>query len=121
MSTRSKAAPPPADSTAQRVRESECGHTNRLASDPRRCCSCGAVDLPMREPDDDLKFDGSSGRKPSAEARRYIYRVLATALETDMRDHEGWMRDGITNDFDLRRLRKAAKLVVAELIRKGRR
>lgn len=65
------------------------------------------------------KFDGSSGMKPSAEARRYIYRVMATALDTDMTDDEGWVFGGIDCEFDRRRLREAAKRVRADLLRKG--
>lgn len=66
-----------------------------------------------------MKFDGSSGRKPSAEARRYVYNVLATSIETDLGDHEGWLFGGLDDEVDRRRVKKAAKLVVAELLRKG--
>ncbi len=66
-----------------------------------------------------MMFDGSSGMKPSAEARRYIYRVLAAAVETDIRDRDGWILGGVDNEFDERRLRKEAKKVAAELLRKG--
>ena len=67
----------------------------------------------------DLKFISANGRKPSAEARRYIYRVLASSLAQDMDDHDGWVFGGITNDCDRRRLVTAGKKVIAELIRKG--
>lgn len=66
-----------------------------------------------------MKFDGSSGRKPSTEARRYIYAVLAASLESDMRDPDGWVRGGIEDEFDLRRLRKEARKVFTELMRKA--
>lgn len=66
-----------------------------------------------------MKFDGSSGRRPSAEARRYVYRVLATCLDTDLGDDEGWMLGGIDCEFDRRRVKRAAELVIEELLRKG--
>lgn len=67
----------------------------------------------------DLMFNGENGRKPTTEARRYIYRVLATALETDMTDHEGWILGGVDREPDRRRLHIVAKKVVKELLRKG--
>lgn len=66
-----------------------------------------------------MRFDGSSGRRPVTEARRYIYNVLATAIGTDLEDLEGWLLGGIDEESDRRRIRKAAKAVVAELRRKG--
>jgi hypothetical protein len=68
-----------------------------------------------------MMFDGSSGRRPSAEARRYVYMVLATSLDVDLQDPDGWMFGGMENEVDRRRVRKAAVLVIAELQRKGNR
>lgn len=68
-----------------------------------------------------MKFDGSSGRRPSAEARSYVYRVLAASLETDLVDRDGWMFGGIENDADRRRVRRAAEKVIKELLSKGAR
>jgi hypothetical protein len=67
-----------------------------------------------------MKFDGSSGRKPSAEARRYVYAVLATIIDNDMNGEQQWFLGGIDDDADRRRVRKAAKAVEAEMIRKGK-
>jgi hypothetical protein len=64
-------------------------------------------------------FDGSSGRRPSAEARRYVYAIVATSLENDMEDSGGWLFGGLESEFDRRRVRKAARLVVTELRRKA--
>lgn len=66
-----------------------------------------------------MRFDGSTGHRPSTEARRYLYRVLAAVIDCEMRDPDGWFRGGIKNEFDTRRLRHAAKLVAAEMMRKG--
>lgn len=69
---------------------------------------------------DFLKFSGASGLRPSAEARRYVYAVVAAALIADIEDREGWVFAGLENDFDRRRAEKAARLVVKELLRKAR-
>lgn len=66
-----------------------------------------------------LRFNGDNGRKPTTEARRYIYRVLAASLEEDMKDYQGWILGGIDQEPDRRRLHIVAKKVVAELLRKG--
>lgn len=71
----------------------------------------------MRE----LLFRGTNGHKPTTQARKYIYRILATALETDMTDPEGWVLGGVEQEPDRRRLHIVAKKVVAELQRKGNR
>lgn len=67
-----------------------------------------------------LLFDGSSGRRPSAEARRHVYRMLRLALRTDTEDPDGWLLGGVENAADVRRILRAAKAVYAELGRKGR-
>lgn len=67
-----------------------------------------------------IKFDGSSGRKPQTEARRYIYRVMAAAIQNEVTgDRDGWIFGGMENESDRRRLLKAADKVYAELMRKG--
>lgn len=83
--------------------------------------------IPVTDPDLDapdaelrLKFSGDSGRKPSAEARRYVYAVMASALETDLIDPEGWVRGGLGNEFDDRRAKSAARKVITELRRKAK-
>lgn len=64
-------------------------------------------------------FDGKSGRKPSAEARRYIYAVLATAIVHDLLDLEGWIFGGMDEEPDRRRARKAALAIKRELEKKA--
>ena len=64
-------------------------------------------------------FDGSSGRRPSAEARRYVYRVLASSLDMDLKDPDGWVRGGIEKLADVRLAIEAARKIEAELRRKG--
>jgi hypothetical protein len=66
------------------------------------------------------KFDGSSGKKPSAEARRYVYAILAAMIDNDMSDTGQWFFGGLDNEVDRRRVRRAVKLVEAEMIRKGK-
>ncbi len=68
-----------------------------------------------------LKFSGESGRKPQTEARRYVYRIVAAMLANDGTDAEGWLLGGIEEDPDRRRVRKAAKAVADEMLRKGKR
>lgn len=68
-----------------------------------------------------IMFDGKSGRRPSAEARRYVYRVLAAALDEDLNDRQGWVFGGMDHDVDRRRAWKEAKKIIAELLRKGAR
>jgi hypothetical protein len=48
-----------------------------------------------------------------------VYRVLAASIENDVGDLEGWLLGGLEAEPDRRRVRKAAKAVVAELRRKG--
>jgi hypothetical protein len=67
-----------------------------------------------------MKFDGSTGRRPGAEARRYVYNILATMIDNDLGDNGGWLFGGMEDEFDRRRVRKAAKLVMAEMSRKGK-
>lgn len=72
-----------------------------------------------------LKFDGSRGWKPQAEARRYVYSVLVAMLDHEVSSYpenvEGWMFGGIDNEFDRRRLEKAIRAVQAEMLRKANR
>jgi hypothetical protein len=67
-----------------------------------------------------LQFNSERGHTPSYEARRYIYRVLASALENDMTDPAGWILGGVEQEPDRRRLHIQAKRVIEELSRKGR-
>lgn len=64
-----------------------------------------------------MRFNGSSGKRPSAEARRYIYSRLASILRTSLNDDTSWINE--FDEFDRRRLRRAAKLVAEELRRKA--
>lgn len=63
-------------------------------------------------------FTGKDGRKPSTEARRYVYRMLLNMLSHDNEDPHGWLWGGIEDDFDRRRLKIAIGKVKAELTRK---
>ena len=68
------------------------------------------------------KFTGADGRKPSTEARRYVYRRLAKLLEDELNENEGigWLWEGDDIDeFDRRRIRGALMKVVAELHKKA--
>jgi len=72
----------------------------------------------------DLRFDGKNGRKPSAQARRYIYERLAVMLKEDMYQHPApddgsFVLRHIDNQFDERRVRNAAQKVISELHRKA--
>jgi hypothetical protein len=67
------------------------------------------------------KFDGSSGKRPSAEARRYVYDCFATTLAADLDNGSGYIfEDDDLDEFDVRRIQKAVKLVIKELRRKTR-
>lgn len=73
-----------------------------------------------------LRFSGANGRKPSAQARRYIYERLAVMLKEDMYQHpspEGgsFVLRHINNEFDVRRIRNEAQKVISELHRKANR
>lgn len=65
-------------------------------------------------------FDGSSGRKPQTEARRWVYGVIATLLQNNQeRGEHGWFALGDDGDeFDRRRLNKALDAVCKEMERK---
>jgi hypothetical protein len=54
----------------------------------------------------ELKFGGANGRKPQAEARRYVYAVAATMLENELGEHQrnGWMFGGLEEEPDRRRV-----------------
>ncbi|HEV2310781.1 MAG TPA: hypothetical protein VGU73_09665 [Acidimicrobiia bacterium] len=66
-----------------------------------------------------MRFDGKSGMKPSAQARRYIYTTLANFLEDDAA-HDAWVLGPLDDEFDRRRARTEARKVVAELRRKAK-
>lgn len=68
-----------------------------------------------------LKFNGASGRKPQTEARRYVYRIIFSMLDSEFNEpdfHQGWMFGGIENSADRRRLTKAIRAVQKEMLRK---
>ncbi len=69
-----------------------------------------------------MRFNGSSGRKPSTEARRYVYACIAAALDNGTeRSGGGWFGLGQDADeFDRRRLHRALNLVRDEMLRKAR-
>jgi hypothetical protein len=61
-------------------------------------------------------------RKPQAQARRFIYRCIATALDNDAELSRGWFwpgEDESITEADRRRIRKAAKAVYNEMLRKA--
>jgi hypothetical protein len=69
-----------------------------------------------------MKFSGSSGRRPAAEARRYIYLTLATILEADLDARAGWTSEDVDlNEADIRRVEKEGRKVIEELRRKAAR
>lgn len=71
------------------------------------------------------KFNGSSGKKPSAEARRYVYACLAATLECDLTSGADYLygtgESDDLNEFDVRRVKAAALKVIKELKRKAAR
>ena len=67
------------------------------------------------------KFTGANGRKPSTEARRYVYAILVPMLQHELCDEAQWMFGGIDCEFDRRRLRIAIKKVIVEMERKAAR
>jgi len=65
-------------------------------------------------------FNGESGRKPQTEARMYLYRCIAAALDNRQeQSDEGWFGVPGADESDRRRLRKAVDAVIKEMIRKG--
>lgn len=72
----------------------------------------------------ELRFNGGNGRKPSAQARRYVYQRLAIMLKEDMYQHPppaggSFVLRHLDNEFDVRRVRKEAAKVISELSRKA--
>jgi hypothetical protein len=67
----------------------------------------------------DQRFTGSSGMRPQAEARRYVYRMLETMLAHENPGDGGWIYGGFENELDVRRLKKAVAAVRREMRRKG--
>jgi hypothetical protein len=68
----------------------------------------------------ELRFPGVT-RRPSAEARAYVYMVLVAMLDNELGpgQEDGWMFGGIDLDADKQRLRTAIKLVMKDLKRKA--
>jgi hypothetical protein len=64
------------------------------------------------------KFEGKDGRKPSTEARCFVYRVLAKTLVHDLSNDSGWLYEDM-DEFDRRRVRNAVQKVIVELKKKG--
>lgn len=56
--------------------------------------------------------------KPQAQARKYVYRIIGAILENS--DERRWFFDGVDDEFDRRRIRKAIDAVQKEMFRKGR-
>lgn len=71
-----------------------------------------------REPEVEKRFVLKDGRTPAGAARRYIYAVLAVALDNDLRDRGGFVRGGLGFADDRLALREARK-VVDEMLRKA--
>lgn len=46
-----------------------------------------------------------------ADARRYVNAVLASAIEDDLTDRNGWIRGGLAYKDDLLAVREARKLI----------
>ena len=61
------------------------------------------------------RFDGRSGKKPQAEARRHVYRSLVCLID----DYGGAIVGDIDDPFDRRRLDKAIAAVRKELQKKA--
>jgi hypothetical protein len=66
-----------------------------------------------------LTFNGKSGRKPQTEARRYVYRIIASMLANDAVDGNGWLLGGLDEEPDRRRVKKAQRAVQLEMARKA--
>lgn len=66
-------------------------------------------------------FNENNGRTSEAEAKRYVYRILSRMLIQELHpdEHGGWMFGGIEEESDKRKLRRAIKIVIAEMDRKG--
>lgn len=52
------------------------------------------------------------------EARTYVYAVMISMLDAELKTDEGWMFGGVADEPSQRRLTKAIKVVAAELQRK---
>lgn len=70
-----------------------------------------------------MRFDGSSGRRPSSEARRHVLGVMANAILTDLIDGEfGLARAlcvGLEDEADRRRVLKEARKLARALEKKA--
>jgi hypothetical protein len=61
-----------------------------------------------------LKFDGSSGRKPYSEARQYVLDAIITTLSEDI-CHAAYMHEDLEHEPDRRRAYKAATSILRAL------
>ena len=68
-----------------------------------------------------MMFDGSSGRPPRSEARRYVLGVVASSIEDDLHDKQGWIFGGMEDPADRRLAKKAALALIAQLCRRAKR
>jgi len=67
-----------------------------------------------------MLFDGSSGRRPSAEARRYVFRVLVRTIAEDLTNNDGWLLGGVEDATDRRRIKNEAVRLAKSLERKAK-
>lgn len=65
-----------------------------------------------------MRFDGKSGMKPIAEARRHVLRTLANFLEDDLTS-DAWVLGPLDDEFDRRRARNEAQKIVKALRRQA--
>jgi hypothetical protein len=65
-----------------------------------------------------MKFTKSNGTKPSTQARRYVYSILAAQLEFDIANGSEWMWREF-DEADSRRIINATKKIIAEMRRKA--
>ena len=68
---------------------------------------------------------GKIATMSTVEARRYVYRVLAVSLANDIDNGAGWLEEHPgplkrpMNEFDARRVERAAELILKKLKKAG--
>jgi hypothetical protein len=65
-----------------------------------------------------MEFTKSNGTKPSTQARRYVYRIVAELLDGDIANGSEWMWREF-DEADSRRIMNATKKIIAEMRRKA--
>jgi len=65
-----------------------------------------------------MEFSGENGTKPSTQARKYVYQILAKALIADLDNDSRWLYEGL-DEADQRRVRTAVRKVIVEMRRKS--